>query len=56
MEFLMDAALQIMEMLPQLISGMGTSIQIFAVTLIFSLPLGLIVARIITDRSFRHCT
>ena len=44
MEFLMDAALQIMEMLPQLISGMGTSIQIFAVTLIFSLPLGLIVS------------
>lgn len=31
-------------MLSQLAGGMGTSIQIFAVTLIFSLPLGLLVA------------
>ena len=32
------------QMLWQLAGGMGTSIQIFAVTLIFSLPLGLLVA------------
>ena len=32
------------QMLWQLAGGMGTSIQIFAVTLIFSLPLGLVVA------------
>ena len=32
------------QMLSQLAGGMGTSIQIFAVTLIFSLPLGLLVA------------
>ena len=32
------------QMLRQLAGGMGTSIQIFAVTLIFSLPLGLLVA------------
>ena len=44
MELITDAALQIVEMLPQLIEGMGVSIQIFAVTLIFSLPLGLIVS------------
>lgn len=31
-------------MLLQLIEGMGTSVQIFAVTLVFSLPLGLVVA------------
>ena len=31
-------------MISQLAGGMGTSIQIFAVTLIFSLPLGLLVA------------
>lgn len=29
------------QMISQLAGGMGTSIQIFAVTLIFSLPLGL---------------
>ena len=34
----------IQQMLIQLAGGMGTSIQIFAVTLIFSLPLGLFVA------------
>ena len=32
------------QMISQLAGGMGTSIQIFAVTLIFSLPLGLLVA------------
>ena len=32
------------QMLIQLAGGMGTSIQIFLVTLIFSLPLGLLVA------------
>ena len=32
------------QMILQLAGGMGTSIQIFAVTLIFSLPLGLLVA------------
>ena len=32
------------KMISQLAGGMGTSIQIFAVTLIFSLPLGLLVA------------
>ncbi len=32
------------QILMQLAGGMGTSIQIFAVTLIFSLPLGLFVA------------
>ena len=32
------------QMLMQLMGGMGTSIQIFMVTLVFSLPLGLIVA------------
>ena len=32
------------QMVAQLAGGMGTSIQIFAVTLIFSLPLGLLVA------------
>lgn len=32
------------QMISQLAGGMGTSIQIFAVTLIFSLPLGLFVA------------
>lgn len=31
-------------MMPQLLAGMGVSIQIFVVTLLFSLPLGLIVA------------
>lgn len=34
----------IWQMLLQLIEGMGTSVQIFAVTLVFSLPLGLVVA------------
>ena len=34
----------IQQILMQLAGGMGTSIQIFAVTLIFSLPLGLFVA------------
>ena len=34
----------IQQMLMQLMGGMGTSIQIFMVTLVFSLPLGLIVA------------
>ena len=34
----------IQQMLIQLAGGMGTSIQIFLVTLIFSLPLGLLVA------------
>ena len=32
------------QMVAQLAGGMGTSIQIFVVTLVFSLPLGLIVA------------
>jgi len=32
------------QVISQLAGGMGTSIQIFAVTLIFSLPLGLLVA------------
>lgn len=32
------------QMLGQLAGGMGTSVQIFGVTLIFSLPLGLLVA------------
>ena len=32
------------QMLLQLIEGMGTSVQIFVVTLVFSLPLGLLVA------------
>ena len=32
------------QMMIQLAGGMGTSIQIFLVTLIFSLPLGLLVA------------
>ena len=34
----------IQQMLMQLMGGMGTSIQIFMVTLVFSLPLGLLVA------------
>ena len=34
----------IQQMLMQLMGGMGTSIQIFMVTLVYSLPLGLIVA------------
>ena len=34
----------VQQMLIQLAGGMGTSIQIFLVTLIFSLPLGLLVA------------
>lgn len=34
----------IQQMILQLAGGMGTSIQIFLVTLIFSLPLGLFVA------------
>ena len=34
----------IQQMIVQLAGGMGTSIQIFMVTLVFSLPLGLVVA------------
>ena len=34
----------IQQMILQLAGGMGTSIQIFLVTLVFSLPLGLVVA------------
>ena len=34
----------IQQMIIQLAGGMGTSIQIFMVTLVFSLPLGLVVA------------
>ena len=33
-----------MEMLPQLLAGMAVSVQIFAVTVVFSLPLGLIIS------------
>ncbi|MEY8338606.1 amino acid ABC transporter permease [Lachnospiraceae bacterium 62-35] len=44
MEFLSKFTSQMIAMLPQLISGMGVSIQIFIVTLLFSLPLGLIVS------------
>ena len=44
------------QMLWQLAGGMGTRIQIFAVTLIFSLPLGLLVAvgRMSTNPIIRH--
>lgn len=44
MEFLWKVIAQIGGMLPQLISGMGVSIQIFIITLVFSLPLGLVVS------------
>lgn len=46
----------IQQILMQLAGGMGTSIQIFAVTLVFSLPLGLFVAlgRMSKIRSFRQ--
>lgn len=45
----------IQQILMQLAGGMGTSIQIFAVTLIFSLPLGLFVAWAVCQKinSFR---
>ena len=39
----------IQQILMQLAGGMGTSIQIFAVTLVFSLPLGLFVADVIME-------
>ena len=44
------------QMISQLAGGMGTSIQIFAVTLIFSLPLGLLVAfgRMSKNRMIRN--
>lgn len=35
----------VQQMVVQLAGGMGVSIQIFVVTLLFSLPLGLIVPR-----------
>ena len=36
--------ISLMESFQQLIGGMGTTIQIFVLTLLFSLPLGLIIA------------
>ena len=36
--------MNISQMIEQLIGGMGVSIQIFVVTLVFSLPLGLMVS------------
>ena len=36
--------MDLVQILKQLAGGMGTSIEIFAVTLIFSLPLGLLIS------------
>ena len=36
--------MEIAAMLPQLLDGMAVTIQIFVVTLVFSLPLGLLVS------------
>ena len=39
-----------------LMGGFVTTIQLFCLTLVFALPLGLIFARIMTDKMFRYCT
>lgn len=44
MQWIVNIGVQIMEMLPQLVAGMAVSVQIFAVTVVFSLPLGLIIS------------
>ena len=44
MEQIMNWLMEIASMLPQLFDGMAVTIQIFAVTLVFSLPLGLLVS------------
>lgn len=44
MQWIVNIGVQIMEMLPQLLAGMAVSVQIFAVTVVFSLPLGLIIS------------
>ena len=36
--------MSVSQMMKQLIGGMGVSIQIFVVTLVFSLPLGLLIS------------
>ena len=43
-QWIVNIGVQIMEMLPQLLAGMAVSVQIFAVTVVFSLPLGLIIS------------
>lgn len=40
----MDIMIKLWEMVPQLLEGMGVSVEIFLVTLLFSLPLGLFVS------------
>ncbi len=40
----MDIMIKLWEMVPQLLGGMGVSVEIFLVTLLFSLPLGLFVS------------
>lgn len=40
----MDIMIKLWEMVPQLLGGMGVSMEIFLVTLLFSLPLGLFVS------------
>ena len=44
MEQIMNWLMEIASMLPQLFDGMAVTIQIFVVTLVFSLPLGLLVS------------
>ena len=44
MEQIMNWLMEIASMLPQLLDGMAVTIQIFVVTLVFSLPLGLLVS------------
>ena len=44
MEQIMNWLMEIASILPQLFDGMAVTIQIFAVTLVFSLPLGLLVS------------
>ena len=43
-QWIVNIGVQIMEMLPQLLAGMAVRVQIFAVTVVFSLPLGLIIS------------
>ena len=48
--------MSLQKILLELLSGMVTSSEIFLLTLLLALPLGLIFARILTDKTFRYCT